>query len=77
MTTVDELVTFLREHHHPIVERMKAPEPAAAAENPGKEILHPQPAPQNTVTIPGGSFSITLKNVKIHAERMIIRKKPE
>jgi acetyl-CoA decarbonylase/synthase complex subunit beta len=77
VTTVDALVGFLREHHHPIVDQMKAPEPAPAVENPGKEVPRPQIASQNTVTIPGGSVSITLKNVKIHAERMIIRKKPE
>ncbi len=34
VTTVDELVAFLRDHHHPIVERMKAPEPAPAAREP-------------------------------------------
>ena len=77
VTTVDALVGFLRAHHHPIVEQMKAPEPVPAIENPGKVLPRPQAASQNTVTIPGGSVSITLKNVKIHAERMIIRKKPE
>jgi acetyl-CoA decarbonylase/synthase complex subunit beta len=77
VTTVDELIRFLREHNHPIIERMKAPEPVAAAENPGREAPRPLAATQNTVTIPGGSMSLTLKNVKIHAERLIIRKKQE
>jgi len=77
VTTVDALAGFLRAHHHPIVERMKAPEPVPAVENPGKEVSRPQIASQNTVTIPGGSVSLTLKNVKIRAERMIIRKKQE
>jgi CO dehydrogenase/acetyl-CoA synthase beta subunit len=78
VTTVGELVGFLRAHHHPAMERMKVPEPAAAAvKNPGAEALRPLATPQNTVTIPGGSVSLTLKNVKIHAERMIIRKKQE
>jgi acetyl-CoA decarbonylase/synthase, CODH/ACS complex subunit beta len=79
VTTVDGLVEFLRVHHHPAAELMKAPEPVpAVAGNPGKEAgPRPQAANQNTVTIPGGSVSLTLKNVKIHAERMIIRKKQE
>ena len=42
VTTVDALVSFLREHHHPIVERMKVPEPVPAAGNPGKEAPRPQ-----------------------------------
>ncbi|MDD1664807.1 MAG: acetyl-CoA decarbonylase/synthase complex subunit beta, partial [Methanomicrobiales archaeon] len=77
VTTVNGLIGFLSAHHHPIVEQMKAPEPVPAVENPGKDVPRPQIASQNTVTIPGGSVSITLKNVKIHAERMIIRKKTE
>jgi acetyl-CoA decarbonylase/synthase complex subunit beta len=79
VTTVEELIGFLRAHHHPAMDRMKAPEPvqAPAAVNPGRETVRPQVSGQNTVTIPGGSVSLTLKNVKIHAERMIIRKKPE
>ena len=77
VTTVDELLLFLKAHHHPIVERIKAPEPVPAAGNPGTGDPRPQAASQNTVTIPGGSVSLTLKNVKIHAERMIIRKKQE
>lgn len=77
VTTVDALTGFLRAHHHPIVERTRAPEPVPAIGNPGKEAPRPQIASQNTVTIPGGSVSLTLKNVKIHAERMIIRKKQE
>jgi CO dehydrogenase/acetyl-CoA synthase beta subunit len=79
VNSVGELVAFLKEHHHPAAERLKAPEPVAApaTANPGKEPARVQAAPQNTVTIPGGSMSITLKNVKIHAERMIVRKKTE
>jgi acetyl-CoA decarbonylase/synthase complex subunit beta len=77
VTTMEGLVEFLRQHHHPVVERMRAPEPVPAAANPGTEAAKIPVSPQNTVTIPGGSVSITLKNVKIHAERMIIRKKPE
>ena len=76
VTTVGELVEFLRAHHHPAAERMKRMEPAAA-ENPGKEAPRLPAATPNTVTIPGGSVSLTLKNVKIHAERMIIRKKQD
>ncbi|MDD1667458.1 MAG: CO dehydrogenase/CO-methylating acetyl-CoA synthase complex subunit beta [Methanomicrobiales archaeon] len=75
--TVGGLVEFLRAHRHPVVERMKAPEPVAAVENPGTEAPRHPAGSQNTLTIPGGSVSLTLKNVKIHAERMIIRKKPE
>ena len=78
VTTVGALVEFLKAHHHPVVGRMKAAEPVPATANPGKEpVLRPQALNQNTVTIPGGSVSLTLKDVKIHAERMIIRKKPE
>jgi acetyl-CoA decarbonylase/synthase complex subunit beta len=79
VTTVAELVEFLRAHHHPAAEQVKAPEPVPAVTgNPGKEAgLRPQAGNQNTVTLPGGSVSLTLKNVKIHAERMIIRKKQE
>jgi len=77
VTTVEGLVEFLRQHHHPVVERMRAPEPVPAVANPGTEAAKLPVSPQNTVTIPGGSVSITLKNVKIHAERMIIRKKQE
>ncbi|HUK38675.1 MAG TPA: CO dehydrogenase/CO-methylating acetyl-CoA synthase complex subunit beta [Methanomicrobiales archaeon] len=80
VSTVGELLGFLKEHHHPAAARVKAAEAAAApaSDNPGKEESRPVvSAGQNTVTIPGGSVSLTLKNVKIHAERMILRKKQE
>jgi acetyl-CoA decarbonylase/synthase complex subunit beta len=77
VNTVGELVEFIRAHHHPVVERMKAPEPVPVAANPGKDAPRPPATAQNTVTIPGGSVSLTLRNVRIHAERMIVRKKQE
>lgn len=82
--TVEELKTFLESHSHPVVERW---EPPAAAEEVAEvaEVSESSATatastvsgtPTLTVGVPtAGGFKITFKNVKIRAEKMIIKKK--
>ena len=74
---IDELKSFLKSSAHPIEERMKAVEAAAAPPIPaGAEVTAP--------TLPGiafpaaaGGFTVALKNAKIYAEKIILRRKKE
>ena len=79
--SIEELKVFLEEKGHPVVERWKAVE--VAAEKAVEEERVEVPAESVPMTLPtmpisglaAGGFKITLKNVKIHAEKVIIRKK--
>ncbi len=71
--TIDDLKGFLETHTHPVTERWKAtPEVAAPA-----EVNEPVPAESTgEIAIPTtGGFTIILKNAKIHAEKVIIRRR--
>jgi acetyl-CoA decarbonylase/synthase complex subunit beta len=71
---IDELKSFLEAHGHPIVERWKAIE--AAPPPVPAEAAAPAPAVSLPVSAVGG-FNVVLKNVKIHAERVIVRRRKE
>jgi len=72
--TVEELRTFLKDHEHPVVQQWKEI-PVEAA--PGME---EEEVPATPLTLPtaaiatGGGFKIILKNAKIHAEKLIIKR---
>jgi acetyl-CoA decarbonylase/synthase complex subunit beta len=84
VSTVEELAAFLREKAHPVVEAWKAA-PVEAVEELRVEV--PVAAPteaQALISAPlisavpfGGGFKIILKNVKIHAEKVIIVRSKE
>jgi len=90
VASVDTLKTFLQEKGHPVVERWKeapptveeeAPTPAAEEETAAEaELMIPAEA-LAAMPVAGGGFRIVLKDVKIHAARLIIgsgeRKKKE
>ncbi|MGC8961653.1 MAG: CO dehydrogenase/CO-methylating acetyl-CoA synthase complex subunit beta [Candidatus Bathyarchaeia archaeon] len=76
-TTIDELKRFLEDKGHPIVERwMKAEEMAPMeAVDEGRKAEPSMELPQiSTLPLTYGGFRIILKDVKISAKKMIIRK---
>ncbi len=75
---VEELKQFLKEHDHPVVQRWREA-PAAAAPEATVEALITTPTPIGEVTIPtalppSAGFKIVLKNAKIRAKKVIIRR---
>ena len=78
ITSVDELRQFLDEKDHPVKERWAALAEAAAEEAvevvegvPGEvSVLGPMPMMSATI----GGFRIILENVRIHADKVIIRR---
>lgn len=72
--TVDELRTFLRDHEHPVVQQWKEVPVEAAAEVEVEEALAEPTIPLSTTAISAGGFKIILKNAKIHAEKLIIKR---
>jgi acetyl-CoA decarbonylase/synthase complex subunit beta len=72
--TVDELRTFLKDHEHPVVQQWKEIPVEVAPEVEEEEV------PAAPLTLPtaaiaaGGGFKIILKNAKIHAEKLIIKR---
>ncbi len=72
--TIDDLRKFLEARDHPVIERWKAAPVEAAVP---AEAAEPVPAgPAAEVAIPTASgFTIVLKNAKIHAEKVIIRRR--
>ena len=80
VTNINELINFLKERGHPVVEAWKEEEvkPAAVAEAEA-----PLAAPVPTLRAPtamipaAGGFKIILKNAKIHAEKIIIKPAPK
>jgi len=73
--TVDELKTFLKSHEHPVAQRWK--EVAVEAAPEVEEALAAPTVPLPTTTIAAGGFKIILKNAKIHAEKLIIKREKE
>lgn len=79
---IDELKKFLETKGHPVVERWKAKEAevaAAEAEAVEEKEAPAVPVAEGTgVPITAGGFKIILKDAKIHARKVIIRRvKPE
>jgi len=84
VSTVEELAGFLGEKKHPVVERWKAAPPEAAAEEKLEVPLERSAraeavisAPLITATPLRGGFKIILKNAKIRAEKVIIKRSKE
>ncbi|MFH0859642.1 MAG: CO dehydrogenase/CO-methylating acetyl-CoA synthase complex subunit beta [Candidatus Altiarchaeota archaeon] len=75
---MEELKTFLKEKKHPLMSRQKEDIEEAPKEKAGETLDFPQgqeviSAP--TLALPAaGGFRIILKNAKIHAEKVIIKK---
>ncbi|MBE0511668.1 CO dehydrogenase/CO-methylating acetyl-CoA synthase complex subunit beta [Candidatus Bathyarchaeota archaeon] len=72
---VDELRTFLKDHEHPVVQQWK--EVPVEAEPEVEEALAAPTVPLPTTAISAGGFKIILKNAKIHAEKLIIKREKE
>ncbi len=70
--TVDELKAFLKDHEHPVVQQWKEVPVEAAPEV--EEALAAPTIPLSTTAISAGGFKIILKNAKIHAEKLIIKR---
>jgi len=74
--TVDKLRDFLKGNEHPVVQQWKEVTVEAAPEV--EEALAAQTVPLPTTTaISAGGFRIILKNAKIHAEKLIIKREKE
>jgi len=75
--TIDELKAFLKERNHPVVEQWKeeivAVEEAVPAEAGEEAPLMPV-ATAGTIPITAGGFKIILKDAKIYAKKVIIRR---
>jgi len=75
--TTDELKAFLKERNHPVVEQWKeeivAVEEAVPAEAGEEAPLMPV-ATAGTIPITAGGFKIILKDAKIYAKKVIIRR---
>jgi len=70
--TVDELRTFLKDREHPVVQQWKEVPVEALPEV--EEVLAAATVPLPTTSIAAGGFKIILKNAKIHAEKLIIKR---
>lgn len=72
---IDELKVFLKEKKHPIVERWKAMPVEVAPEVEEMERATPSlEIPISGIPITAGGFEIILKDAKIYAKKVIIRK---
>jgi acetyl-CoA decarbonylase/synthase complex subunit beta len=72
VSTVDDLKGLLEKTMHPVVERWKAVPVEAAPE--GEEVEAPPEIPVSEIPIAAGGFQIILKDAKIHAKKVIIRR---
>ena len=73
--TIDELKAFLEEMGHPVVERWKAiPAEVAPKAEEVEAAAPPLEVPISGVPIAAGGFKIILKDAKIHAKKVIIRR---
>ncbi len=70
--TVDELRVFLKDHEHPVVQTWKEISVEVAAEVEEEAAMPTFPLP--TTAISAGGFKIIIKNAKIHAEKLIIKR---
>jgi acetyl-CoA decarbonylase/synthase complex subunit beta len=76
VTSIDELKAFLEKKAHPVVERWKAA-PTAETAPEGEEVEvegAPLEIPVSGLPISAGGFRIILKDAKIYAKKLIIRK---
>ena len=86
-TNVEELQKFLREKGHPIMQKVIAPAPQAPAPAPVEQAMPPMEAggatqdvgefTMQSLPLTVGGFRIILKNVKIRAEKIIIKRVEE
>lgn len=75
VNTIDELKVFLEKGAHPVVERWKAIPAEAAPEAEEVEVAGaPLEIPVSGLPITAGGFKIILKDAKIHAKKIIIRR---
>lgn len=77
-TELEGLKEFLREKQHPIVESMEAEEEEEEEEAPAAtapEVTVPATSVQGAPMPANGRFTITFKNAKIYAEKVIIKRK--
>jgi acetyl-CoA decarbonylase/synthase complex subunit beta len=75
VNTVDDLKVFLEKSAHPVVERWKAVTAEAAAEVKEEvEVEAPSEIPLSEVPLTAGGFKIILKDAKIRAKKIIIRR---
>jgi acetyl-CoA decarbonylase/synthase complex subunit beta len=73
--SIDELKAFLEKNAHPVVERWKAMPAEAAPEAEEVEVTGaPLEIPISGLPITAGGFKIILKDAKIHAKKIIIRR---
>ena len=73
--TIDELKAFLEEMEHPVVERWKAIPVEVAPEVEEAEVAAPSlEVPISGVPVVAGGFKIILKDAKIYAKKVIIRR---
>lgn len=75
VNTIDELKVFLEKRVHPVVERWKAIPAEVAPEVEEAEVAAaPLEIPISGVPITAGGFKIILKDAKIYAKKIIIRR---
>ena len=75
VSTIDELKVFLEKKAHPVVERWKAIPAEAAPEAEEVEVAGaPLEIPVSGLPITAGGFKIILKDAKIRAKKIIIRR---
>jgi len=72
--TVDELKAFLEAREHPVIERWKAMPAEVVAEEEKAEVPAEVPITLPSVPVGVGGFKIILKDAKIHARKVIIRR---
>jgi len=75
--TVDELKAFLEVREHPVVERWKAVPAEVVTEEEKAEKAAEVPITLPSVPISASGFKIILKDAKIHAKKVIIRRVKE
>ncbi|GBE17478.1 carbon monoxide dehydrogenase/acetyl-CoA synthase subunit alpha [archaeon BMS3Abin16] len=74
-TDLDSLKVYLEKVDHPVVSRWKAEETAPAAGAPVAEVSELTMPLSGMPIAAGGGITITFKNAKIYAEKVIIKKK--
>jgi acetyl-CoA decarbonylase/synthase complex subunit beta len=75
--TVEELKTFLKEKSHPVIKRWEEIQVKETPETEGEEAPEMTAFPVSTATVAAGGFKIIFKNAKIHAEKVIIKRKKQ
>ena len=75
VTSVDEMIGFLQVHHHPILSRtgtadVSMSDSAGTMTDSSQDIRDSRSLPSG----PGAGVSITFHNVRLHADRVFVRK---